>query len=76
MASDDALPASTTTPLQLALRFGAAVFVAMMVVELAIYGKGIVRALYMSVVPAIVVGIVTFYSARSRAASDTAARSH
>jgi len=59
----------TRSPAVMATRLAAAGFAIMMAVELAIYGKGVGRAVLVSVISAAVIFAIVFFAVRSRARS-------
>ena len=62
----------TRTPAVMATRLAVAGFAIMMAVELAIYGKGLGRAVLVSAVSAVVIFAIVFFAVRSRARSGSA----
>lgn len=59
-------------PAVMATRIAAAGFAIMMAVELAIYGKGLGRAVLVSAISAVVIFAIVFFAVRSRARSGPA----
>lgn len=71
-APEQAGAGGTRTPAVMATRLAAAGFAIMMAVELAIYGKGLGRAVLVSAISAVVIFAIVFFAVRSRARSGPA----